>query len=355
MKIIEKCGRDTLLGILVGGCIIGLCFLVLPKFHNKKNIQAGQLVVAFEPGIIKLGKVFQAETVHREFKLVNHGTNSIRVLSARTSCMCTVIGGEIGSAVIPPKGSINVPVEFHTGSVNGFVNAKVEALLEANGSRYYAIGVLEGDVLGDFDFQPRMLDFGTVELGQTATRTVKITAGACKDLVIKLPESSERLQLALTTNKLLSGVNSYELKATFHAPVEGASQPFSGSVDVVTSSERVPLLKIPIFAMARAEAEIEPSLVVFAQTGSNDELRFKINSLRPSRILRVVAKNGTASEVVSTLNAATDSEGTWSLTHNQRLESLAIKKSDRIDFELEVQNGRESVEARILSVQIKSL
>jgi hypothetical protein len=353
MKFVEKIGWDTLLGVVVGGCIVCVCLLILPRFHPESKIQTNQQVVVFEPPTIKLGKVFQAETIRRDFRLINHSTNSVRVLTARTSCMCTVIGNEISNSIIPPKGYVSIPVEFHTGSVNGFVNAKVEALLEANGNRYYAIGVLEGDVLGDFDFQPRMLDFGKVELGREVTRTLTIVAGACKDLIIELPESSERLRTTLTTNRLFSGSNSYELRATFLAPAGGASQAFSGSVDIITSSKRVPLLKIPVFAMVRAEVEVEPCVLVLAQASPSDEVRFKIDSLRPSRILRVTTKDNTSN--VSTLSTTADSNEEWAFTHIRRLASTAIKSAEQVNFELEVRDGNKSVGARFISVQVKSL
>ncbi|MBU6427362.1 DUF1573 domain-containing protein [Patescibacteria group bacterium] len=96
-----------------------LCaFLVAARSHPQRQdispARPDEPRISFDPPSADLGVILQAQTLRRVFRLVNSSTNQVRLLGLRPSCGCTVVKEELRGAVIPPYGSLGVPVEFHS-------------------------------------------------------------------------------------------------------------------------------------------------------------------------------------------------------------------------------------------------
>jgi len=312
-------------------------------------------IVAFDPSSFDFGKVFQAEHIKHEFKLVNRSTNEIRVLALRSSCQCTLIEKELAGKIIAPKGFLRVPVDFQTSSQRGPGGANVEALLESQGQRYYAKAFINAYVDADFEFEPRSLNFGAIKVGEKATQAIKLVPRALQDLTVKQPESNGALKVSLSTNIAGSSSKVFELNVTIHAPSVRFSQVFSTVLSVETSSKRVPVLIIPVSAVISPELEIAPDIIVLSGKATSGETRLTIRTFQASRVLHTVVTKSKISKEVPVTADPSGSEETWDLTHVRRIGNSFLAGAERIDFDLEVRNGTAPTEARSVSVQVKSL
>jgi hypothetical protein len=344
---------ENMLGILAGVCLVGVSIVAIHTLHRGSS-RGNTSVVHFEPPSFDFGRVFQGETLKHEFKLANGSTNAIQVVAVRSSCQCTIIEKGLPGKTIVGLGFLLVPVEFHSGSQTGPGNANVEALLENHGVRYYARAFITANVNADFTFEPRSLNFGTMKVGESATRVIKLTPRASGNLTINQPQSTDILKMSLRTNAADSSAKPFALLVTFEAPGVRFSQTFKQTIMVQTSSKRIPCLSIPVSAVIRPELEITPDMIVL-QGQASGESRFTIHTLQASRVVRaVVTRNNVGVEILPTVDVSS-SEETWDLTHIRQVANASIAGAERIDFELTVRNGAGRTEARSVSVPIKSL
>jgi hypothetical protein len=339
--------KENALGLLAGAAIVVASALAI---HHPYPGKEG--VVTFDPISFDFGKLPQAEVKRHNFKLVNHGDAEVRVLALRSTCKCTVVETMTGQR-IAAKGFLVIPVEFHTGSDQGSGAAKVEALLERQGERYYARALISAFVEGDFEIQPRSLDFGLVKAGEKAIRIINILPGRLEEFKLKLPDSPSELDTCLLTNLSGSTPKQFNLQVTFNAPLVKATKVFVQRITIMTSSKRVPVLSIPVSATIRPDYELAPNILVLLKASTSGESRFTIDTLRPCRISHITVEGHSVSREVTLATAGDPS--IWDLSHCYSIPNALLHGAERINFELEVRTGAECSEAHSVSAQIKSL
>ena len=346
--------RESILGVLVGACIVVAGALLMPGFHSPKNAQAGIEVAVFDPPSFNFGTVLQLVTLNHDFKLLNRTTNEIRVIGTRSSCQCTVIGN-ISEKTISPKGFLVVPVAFETGLNHGAGGAKLEVFLESRGVRFHTQAIVKAYVEPEFEFDPRVLDFGTMKASQSITKTITIVPRKEGNLTLKRPESTEMLKVLLRTNTPVSSSKVFDMQVTLCAPAVKCSQVINGEIHVETSSIRTPRISIPVSAVIRPELEIAPEIVVLPRGGTLGESRFTIRTLQPSRAVRaLVTKSGMSKEAPAAVDTNSPEEP-FATAHVCRIDNSLLWGAERIDFELVVRNGAGRQEARTVSIQVKRL
>jgi len=359
--------RENVLGFALGLSLAAVLFIVSRSGKGANDLPGGdkdatQLkVVSFNPPAFNFGTVLQQETVERMFKLVNPGTSTVQIIALRSTCNCTIIKDKLAGMSISPGGSLPIPVEFTSGSQEGPVSSTVEVLLEYKGERQYARARLHGVVNADFTFLPRMVDFGSLAAGdEKAMETIDFHAGALNDFVIKSAQSSrseyEVSFVNSRSNSLRVSVGErQQLKVLFTPPNVNRSMVIAGTIDVQTSSERMPMIKIPVRASVRPNLEVSPEVVVFPNGIVTGESRFKISTLQPSKIVRVSIQTSAGLQELETAAMISDSSDDWVHTHVRRAANAALTDCERIDFELEVRTGIGRREARTVSVHVQRL
>lgn len=356
----NRCKRlaalENLLGILLGGTIVAVLFLVSASFRPGRNHRNETQLVSFDPPFIELGPALQDETLTYHLHLVNRSSDAMRILGLRASCNCTFINKDLTNTTIPPHGSISVPVQYRTGSAIGPVASTLEALIGSKDSRFYAQARLEGYIQPDFEFEPHSLNFGTLRPGEEATKTIRFAAGALKHLAISSPRSSQpEFTVTVRGSAAASAAQLPKMFITFKAPSNNCSQLLSGFVQADMSSKRVPHLVIPVSAQVIPELEITPDVIILPADAINQESRFTIRTVIPSRIVRVVAATDLGSHEIPTFAGGTNVPPAWGLSHVRRVSNAALAGAKQLNFELEVRKGTARVEARSVPVSIKSL
>jgi hypothetical protein len=82
-----------------------------------QTADTGTVIISFLEYEHDFGKVAEGEKVSYNFGFTNEGTGSLLILSANTSCGCTV--PKYNTNPIPPQGKGNLEVVFDTSGRNG--------------------------------------------------------------------------------------------------------------------------------------------------------------------------------------------------------------------------------------------
>jgi hypothetical protein len=233
----------------------------------------------------------------------------------------------------------------------------VEVALDAKSARYKTRAILRGEVNEDFTVEPNSVDFGSLRPGEEVVRTVVFRPKALKKLEVTVPKSSGIPFEILAKEPKGEGVadTNYELSITFHAPTTASRQTFSDSINVTTSSKRVPTVSIPVSGKVVPDIEISPEVVILPANGISGESRFTLLTAQPSRLVRITGKTSAGPKEIQTAGEKKNIFGDWGMSHTFRIVNSALTTAERIDVALEVQHGSDRLEARSVSVQIKGL
>ncbi len=367
MKVKLPIGRESgwlwrserILGCLVGVCVIGFLLFVaprLPRSHPAKpagapadSVPLAHLPppVAFDPDVLDAGKLLQNETVTRTFRLRNRSEIPLRLVALRTSCACTFVNTNLLREVLERKGEILVPVRFDSDGRSGPITAIVEVVLRAGTTNYVVVGRLEAEVIPDFSYEPRNVQFGRLSPGERATETVIFRPRALQDLVLTSTQSW-RGPFEVKVQGLLATV-------TFHAPAITHGETYSQVMHVRTSSPRVPQVTLSISGQVVPEVEVIPSALVFAAGEPAGVSRLTVRALDPCGVIRLVKVGLGGQEALPLVPADEVSLSEWSLAHALVITNWTVAGADRLEVEVRIQNGAGRSEARLASVDIKRL
>jgi Protein of unknown function (DUF1573) len=345
--------RENILGVALGIIVFASVVAIAPHIRRAKLLgdHADERVIAFDPPSYNFGAIAQSENVRHTFRLINRGTDTLRIVGIRTSCQCTLVDtrASIGES-IPPKGSVAIPVEFNSESHEGLGKARIEALVERAGERLYAAAFIEAMVEPEYTVQPRAVHFGMARPGCHLTQSVTISAASSKALTLKIPEPSPPLKLLLSTNANKPRVRI--LSITLETPTVSHSQLYADSIMIGTPSTRLPVLKIPVDAIIQPECEISPETVVITDTTARGESRFTLRSAEETRVVRaLVRRNGRMEQ----LELSASEDRVWGSLHTRTLSNAFLNNAEEIHSELEARNAMGRLEVRSVSAQITHL
>ncbi len=259
------------------------------------------------------------------------------------SCNCTIINQDLVGKVIPPHGSILVPSEFHTRDDDGSVGSTLEALLESNGTKYYAKAKITGVVNADYSYRPHDVDFGILRPGECVTQTVTFLPKVLTNFQISGVRSMGSFNVSLCTNK--DKATDQLVTVTFHAEVMHSGGVFSGVAQVHTSSKRAPEATIYLNATVRPNIEVVPEILVLPHGGIMGKSRLTIRTIKPSKMIRRTIE--TKMDYQKYAEVLADD---WSLCHVVEISNSSISEAKQINFDLEIENGTSSNEAGSLIV-----
>jgi len=347
----------------LGLCIVAVLSAAITARDNKKESSTSELLVSFDPPSFNFGTVLQNEIVQHEFRLVNRSSNEMRIVSLQTSCSCTLAAEASGTKVIPPHDAIVIPVEFHSGARDGSVSSSVTVRLEENGGHpHFAQAILQGNVNADFTIDPLGVDFGALKPGQEATQKIVLRPKALTSISItNLRSSGKEFQVALQQDRTSASADTMaEIFITFRAPKMNHRQPFSEILQVNTSSQRVPEFGLPLRGLVVPDVEIVPDVLVLPSDTSRGESRVTLRTEEPSRIVRVSSETSAGIKELPSVQDQTVHEDSgvppgWRFAHVCHILHSNLRGAQQINIAFEIRHGADRIEARSVSVQVKSL
>ncbi|NMD20373.1 MAG: hypothetical protein BWX48_00052 [Verrucomicrobia bacterium ADurb.Bin006] len=352
--------RYRLLGWLGGGCVLSFLVFVASELSRPPGAkppeapvasQQGVLLsppVAFDPDVLDAGKVLQKETVTRTFHLRNRSEMNLRVVALRTACSCTLVYTNMLGAILAPQGEIEVPVRFNSEVRSGPITTTVEVDLRAGTTNYVVVGQLRAEVIPDFSYEPRNVQFEQLRPGERATKTVTFQARALQHLTLASTQT--------WCGPFEVTIEGLAVTVTFHAPGVTHGQTYSEVVHVHTSSPRVPLVTLSLSGRMVPEVEIRPPLLVFAsEDPPGGTSRLTVRALAPCRVIRLVRVGRGGREGLPLVPADELSLSEWSLAHALVVTNALVAGADHLEVEVQLQNRGGSSGARIASVEITRL
>jgi len=354
--------QETLSGFLAGACLMGIILFAAqsyskPRSPEPKESFIGKTSVAFDPGLFDYGTVRQAEVVQHDFRLVNRSTNGARIVAMQASCSCTLVPEGLLGKVIKPSEKLLFPLTFNTGSRYGSQESWVEVALVSKGARYVARAILRGEIKEDFLIMPSAVDFGMLRPGQRASRSVILRPKAVTKLDVKVVEQAHGPFDVSVREQEGDGstCRNCEVSITFQASKCTSRETISDTINLTTSSKRVPVVSIPVSARIAPDIEISPEVVVLPASGLSGESRFTLLTTQRSRVTQVAVKTAEGSNEIEVLGAEEGNLKKWAFSHSFRVANRALVAAQEIDVAVELQQGTDRTEARCVPVQLKRL
>ena len=165
----------------------------------------------------------------------------------------------------------------------------------------------------DLVLQPRFINFGEVEKGKTATRTLKLTAIGMADLRLEQIEAPEPY---FSTNVWASEDNSrrgFKIETVLKSDAPAGS--FSETMTLHTNSSRRPTIDVPVYGNVVGRIRVKPQTVLLGvmEKGSHATDKLEVLSVDRKRfnILEIVSKPSFVSAAVTRAQSSSEFEITY--------------------------------------------
>jgi hypothetical protein len=342
--------REMMIGCLAGVMLVGV--IVLTRLSDRSASGQSSLPVRFEPPLIDLGSVPQAQRLERKFVLRNDGTESVRISGLRTTCGCTVLPDNVLGQTLEPHTSIRIPVEFHSATQEGPVLARLT--IRYQGARIHgeAVGRITAEVWPEFTLEPPMVDFGDLTPGSAASRLVQFRPDRANELrVLEARSVHEGITVELLEPENPGGGPRALIRYT--APLVARSHFVSTLLQFTTSSELLPSVLLPVRARVVPLTEVLPDFLVLPASGSTGSARLTIRTDVPSRISRLEINTPSEARELSRKDGL--SMAGEDLTHVLEIAWDELTEASHLRIELLARLSADRIEARSAVVNVERL
>lgn len=136
--------------------------------------ESGHAVIQLETDSYDMGIIAGDKIAKQQMKIFNRGSKPLQITQVKTSCGCTK--GRMLEKTIKPgeEGILEITVD-PARITNGFSSTKVLTIFSNDPDKATVQVKVHAQVEPEFTIVPDTLDFGTVEQGATAERTLLIT------------------------------------------------------------------------------------------------------------------------------------------------------------------------------------
>ena len=212
--------------------------------------------IAFAETVYDFGKVVGGDVVKHSFVFTNTGNGLLIIRDVHSSCGCTVATNWSRQVEAGKTGAI--PIEFHTGNFRGAIVKPVSVVSNATNQPSTTLQ-MKGTIWRPIELTPSSVSFGgVVDSLSNAVKVVRIVNQQDEPLTLWPPQSNRgTIAAELRTNRV---GNEYELLIRLVPPM-GLGNVF-GQITLQTSAPKMPLLTVPVFAVAQPAVMALPSLVM---------------------------------------------------------------------------------------------
>ena len=204
------------------------------------------------------GTVPQGAIVEHQFEIGNGGTGSLKIRKINPSCGCTA--AVLDSDTIESGNKTFIKTSFNTAGFQGY-KEKTIRIYSNDPDQTSTVLTLQGTVKPDVEVDPARLHFGNVRRGSTETLSTTILVEKGSPVSIKeVKPRSEDIEVVaedITAGSQVGKRLTVTLKPDLKVGV------FRGRIAVMTTSEKNPVLNIPVFANIEGEVQLDPTTVSF--------------------------------------------------------------------------------------------
>jgi len=283
--------------------------------------------IVFAEPVYDFGKVEQGEQVTHMFRFTNQGGQELRVESVKTSCGCTA--AVISEEVLPPGKEGTISATFDTTHFSG-EKAKGISVYSNDPLQPVATLTLQGEITIEVAAEPAQLYLGRLRRGEETTRSVDVLYDAQKPIDIVKVENSHPSISVQAEDFAREDKKGKKLVITLKkdAPLGRLND----RIMVTTTSQKKPVLEIPVFGSIEGDVVIVPPQVSFGVVRKGEtktqEISIKNRGAKPVQVVRI---QNSAPDVVAEVTAVKQGEE-YLLTLRTKGES----KPGRIQGEVQV-------------------
>ncbi len=245
-----------------GSCVTLLLLGLLAGGAAAQGIKVSGPVIEIEPRTFNLGEL-QQKTMHRvRAHIRNAGTETLRISSVTSDCGCAV--AQLPDSVLSPGDTTSVLITLSTRHYSGKITKHIYLKSNDPGAPSAPI-TLKALVRQIVTLRPLAVDFGTVLLGETPTRTLTVAAAQVERLEIAsvvVPE--EKLTTRITrSSRQDSTVFSVELTIRPDTPLGS----LNSQANIHTNHERAKDLAFTVKGRVRSFFDVNPPKISFGRVG----------------------------------------------------------------------------------------
>lgn len=235
------------------------------------------------------GAVARAAKVEHVFVLRNNSKQTIHISGVRSSCGCTQ--PRVGKNTAAPGEEATVVAAFNTRGFTGKRGAWVTVTIDK--PQYAEVRLrVDGYIRTDVVVDPGQVSFGSVPVGKSLEKTVKINYAGRNDWKIEDVKTNSPYLAAKAVEASRNGSRAtYDLVVTLkdNAPAGYVN----GELMLVTNDRRATQVPVKVEGLVLANLTISPSPVMLGtlQPGQTVKRQLIIKGSKPFRITDIVAED----------------------------------------------------------------
>lgn len=297
-----------------------------PAEHAAPPAPGGPRIVFSEP-IYDFGIVEQGEKITHLFRFTNQGEQDLRVEDVKTTCGCTAAVTSVN--VIAPGQEGMISATFDTAR---FIGEKVKSISVYSNDSLQPVTTLtlQGEITVEVAAEPAQLYIGRLHRDEKITYTIEVLYDANKPITITKVENTHPA-VQVQAEDLDKGDKKGK-KLTVTLKKGAALGRLNDQITVTTTSQKVPLISIPVFGNIEGDVLVLPPQVSFGTIRQGEskaqEVRIKSRAAAPVHVLRA---QSSAADVVPEVTEIKQGEE-YSVTLRTKGES----KPGRIQGEVQI-------------------
>ena len=214
--------------------------------------------IGVDSSVFDFGAIAQGSPVEHLFTINNTGTDPLKIERLNPSCGCTA--ASLSTQTIDPGNSATIRTVFDTTGFQGY-KVKTVRVYSNDPQQPSIVLTLKGSVIPDVVVDPPRVFFGNVKKGSADSITVTV-AGSEQNTVKILDVDSRSSDIALKVEDTKTDHGpgkKITVKLNENLPVGT----IRSRIAVKTSSEKNPVIQIPVFAKITGEVQMVPADVSF--------------------------------------------------------------------------------------------
>ncbi|MCA9239372.1 MAG: DUF1573 domain-containing protein [Planctomycetales bacterium] len=237
------------------------------------------------------GTVAQGSDNVHKFEITNKFKEDIVLLSVRSSCGCTSPSLENQNLKTWQKGF--VVARFNSRNRTGYHHATLTLEVEVRGQgrppyRGQVQLQVQGTIRGDIVFEPGAIQFGQVEQGDAASKSVAVRYSGHQDWkIVDVRSANDNLEVVLTERYRRGGRVEYDLQTRLKPTAKPGL--LKEQLVLVTSENTETRVPIDVEGQVIADISVSPAMLVFGkvQEGQAAKKRMMVRGKKPFRITAI--------------------------------------------------------------------
>lgn len=218
--------------------------------------------IAFDSTEFDFGRVDSGDSIAHAFTFRNEGQTDLTIKQVRSSCGCTAV--LVTDKTIEPGKSGEINTTFKTKGYQGRVTKTVRVQTDDPDNPNITLKI-SGTIVAEVMMEPRSVNFGNIKSGEEAVREVTLSFAPGKTISIK-DLSSTSAFFKVETQPLDEGEEGVVVRITADRALPIGRN--TERITILTSSERMGTLQIPVYAFVQGDIAISPQILSFRKSGS---------------------------------------------------------------------------------------